>query len=110
MDNVEVANEDQQQQTYAGSSKSEEKTTVDGCSISAKSARSPAAVAPSKISNTHKEIGESSWNYRKIRKNDYYDVKPPYTNDDEPCNCTLPPPGATSIIHSMLIHLLYLYY
>ena len=106
MDNVEVANEDQQQQTDASSSKSEVKSTVDGCSISAKSARSAAAVAPAKISNTHN--GESCWNYRKIRKNDYY-VKPPYTNDDQPCNCTLPPPGATSIIHSMLIHLLYLY-
>ena len=40
-----------------------------------------------------------SWNYRKIRNNVYYDVKPPYTNDAEPCNCTLPPPDATSIIH-----------
>lgn len=35
-----------------------------------------------------------SWNYRKIRSNVYYDVKPPFTNDAEPCNCTLPPPDA----------------
>ena len=31
-----------------------------------------------------------SWNYRKIRSNVYYDVKPPFTNDAEACNCTLP--------------------
>ena len=36
-----------------------------------------------------------SWNYRKIRNNVYYDVKPPFTNDAEPCNCTFPPPDAT---------------
>ena len=35
-----------------------------------------------------------SWNYKKIRTNIYYDVKPPFTNDAEPCNCTLPPPDA----------------
>jgi hypothetical protein len=51
-----------------------------------------------------------SWNYRKIRNNVYYDVKPPYTNDAEPCNCTLPPPDATSIIHSKFFHLLYFHY
>ena len=33
-----------------------------------------------------------SWNYRKIRSNVYYDVKPPFTNDAEACNCTLPQP------------------
>ena len=38
-----------------------------------------------------------SWNYRKIRSNVYYDVKPPFTNDAEPCNCTLPPPDAKGI-------------
>lgn len=35
-----------------------------------------------------------SWNYRKIRSNVYYDVKPPFTNDAEACNCTLPQPDA----------------
>lgn len=35
-----------------------------------------------------------SWNYRKIRTNVYYDVKPPYSNDAQACNCTLPPPDA----------------
>ncbi|KAI9555346.1 hypothetical protein GHT06_017861 [Daphnia sinensis] len=35
-----------------------------------------------------------SWNYRKIRSNVYYDVKPPFTNDAEACNCTLPEPDA----------------
>lgn len=43
-----------------------------------------------------RESSVPSWNYRKIRNNVYYDVKPPYTNDAEPCNCTLPPPDATS--------------
>lgn len=33
-----------------------------------------------------------SWNYRKIRSNVYYDVKPPFTNDAQACNCIPPPP------------------
>lgn len=40
------------------------------------------------------DVQVPSWNYRKIRSNVYYDVKPPFTNDAEPCNCTLPPPDA----------------
>lgn len=35
-----------------------------------------------------------SWNYRKIRSNVYYDVKPPFTNDAQSCDCTFPPPDA----------------
>ncbi|KAF4531360.1 hypothetical protein B566_EDAN018103, partial [Ephemera danica] len=31
-----------------------------------------------------------SWNYKKIRTNVYYDVKPPYNNEAQACNCTLP--------------------
>jgi hypothetical protein len=31
-----------------------------------------------------------SWNYKKIRTNVYYDVKPPYNNEAQACNCSLP--------------------
>ena len=34
-----------------------------------------------------------SWNYRKIRTNVYYDVKPPYSNDAQACNCKWPASG-----------------
>lgn len=40
-----------------------------------------------------------SWNYRKIRSNVYYDVKPPFTNDAQACNCTLPSADATGKIN-----------
>ena len=38
-----------------------------------------------------------SWNYRKIRSNVYYDIKPPFTNDAQACNCTYPPPNTKGI-------------
>lgn len=47
-----------------------------------------------------------SWNYRKIRSNVYYDVKPPFTNDAQACNCTLPPPDATGASRHSLISLI----
>lgn len=31
-----------------------------------------------------------SWNYKKIRTNVYYDVKPPYMYEAQACNCSLP--------------------
>jgi len=43
-----------------------------------------------------------SWNYRKIRSNVYYDVKPPFTNDAQACNCTYPPPNAKGILNILI--------
>lgn len=43
-----------------------------------------------------------SWNYRKIRSNVYYDVKPPFTNDTQACNCTYPPPNTKGTLHFLV--------
>ena len=41
-----------------------------------------------------------SWNYRKIRTNVYYDVKPPFSNDAQACNCKHPQPNPDGSIQA----------